>query len=102
MKDAENKVLTRQVANLKTVIMEQGLTMPPPEPVHVAHTAPAPTLTPAVAPAPAPFNPNGQEEFPKPTGESGWQYTGANRAANRPTWGNTTPPPSGTRQRWLG
>ena len=57
--------------------------MPPPEPA----------LVPASAPAPAPFNPNGQEEFPKPTRASGWQFAGgADRAVNRPTWGNTNPP----------
>ncbi len=76
VKDAETKLLTRQVANLKAVILEQGLAMPPPEPVRTAAPDSAP------APAPAPSNPNGQEEFPAPG--TGWQYTGADRAANRP------------------
>ncbi len=53
--------------------------MPPPEPVSTA--APAP----ARAPTPAPSNPNGQEEFSAPG--PGWQFTGANRAVNRPNWG---------------
>jgi len=89
VKESEVRLLTRHVANLKTVIMEQGLTMPPPEPAHVAPAALAP------APAPSPSNPNGQEEFPKPTRASGWQFTGgADRAANRPTWGNTNPLPA--------
>jgi hypothetical protein len=84
VKEAEVKLLTRQMETLKNVIMEQGLSMPPPEPVSTA--APAP----ARAPAPAPSNLNGQEEFPVPG--QGWQFTGANRAANRPNWGNAPPP----------
>ncbi len=45
-KDADVKLLTRQVETLKNVIMEQGLPMPPPEPVS--------TAVPASAKAPAP------------------------------------------------
>jgi hypothetical protein len=83
-RDAENKLLTRQLKILKDVIVTQGLTMPPPEPGN----APAPAPTPAQAPAPA--NPNGLEEFPVPG--PGWQFGGASRAANRPNWGNVPPP----------
>ena len=73
-RDADVKLLTRQVENLKGVIMTQGLfqTVPPPEPV----SAPAPSKAP--------------EELPIPG--QGWQFGGADRAANRPNWG-TAPPP---------
>jgi hypothetical protein len=71
-RDADVKLLTRQVENLKSVIMTQGLTMPPPEPV----SAPAPSNAPEELPVPGP----------------GWHFGGANRAANRPNWGNVPPP----------
>ncbi len=82
-RDADvNKLLTRQVENLKNVIVTQGLTMPLPEPVG----APAP----APVQAPVPASSNAPEEFPTPG--PGWQFGGAARAANRPTWGNMPPP----------
>ncbi len=83
-RDADAKLLTQQVENLKNVIMTQGLTMPPPEPV----SAPAPAST--RAPVPALSNPNELEEFPIPG--PGWQFGGASRAANRPNWGNVPLP----------
>ncbi len=63
-RDADAKLLTQQVDNLKNVIMTQGLAMPPPEPVN----APAPAFTRAPAPAPSiiPSSLNGLEEFPTP------------------------------------
>ena len=84
VKKAETELLSKQVANLKAVILEQGLTMPPSEPVRTA--APAP----AAASAPASTDPIGTEEFGTPG--TGWQFTGANRAVNRPNWGNAQPP----------
>jgi hypothetical protein len=68
------KDLTRQVENLKSVMMTQGLfqTIPPPEPVS------APALS------------NAPEELPVPG--PGWHFGGASRAANRPNWGNVPPP----------
>ena len=83
-RDADVKLLTRQVEKLKNVIVTQGLTMPPPEPV----SAPAPAST--KAPVPALSNPNELEEFPIPG--PGWQFGGASRAANRPNWGNVPLP----------
>jgi hypothetical protein len=83
-RDADAKLLTQQVENLKNVIVTQEQTMPPPEPVN----APAPAST--RAPAPAPSNPNGLDEFPTPG--PGWQFSGASCAANRPNWGNVPPP----------
>jgi hypothetical protein len=47
-RDTDVKLLTQQVENLKTVIVTQGLTMPPPQPVNAP--APASTRTPAPAP----------------------------------------------------
>ncbi len=86
-RDADVKLLTQQVDNLKNVIMTQGLAMPPPEPVN----APARAFTRAPAPAPSiiPSSLNGLEEFPTPG--PGWQFGGASRAANRPNWGNVPP-----------
>jgi hypothetical protein len=70
---ADVKLLTRQVETLKGVIMTQGLSqaVPPSEPI----SAPAPS--------------NAPEEFPAPG--PGWQFGGAERAANRPNWGNAPP-----------
>jgi hypothetical protein len=73
-KDVDVKLLTRQVETLKGVIMTQGLHQPAPpsEPV----SALAPSNAPQELPAPGP----------------GWHYGGADRAANRPNWGNAPPP----------
>ncbi len=72
-RDTDVKLLTRQIENLKSVIMTQGLFQDvPPEPF----SAPAPS--------------NAPEELPVPG--HGWHFGGADRAANRPNWGNVPPP----------
>jgi hypothetical protein len=82
-RDTDVKLLTQQVENLKNVIVTQGLTMPPSEPVNAQ--APASTRDPAPAPSIISSSLNGREEFPTPG--PGWQFGGASRAANRPNWG---------------
>ena len=76
VRDADVKLLTRQVETLKSVIKTQGLFQPEPPPEPVSSSAPAPSKAP--------------EEFPIPG--PGWQFGGADRAANRPNWGNLPPP----------
>jgi hypothetical protein len=83
-RDADVKLLTRQVETLKSVIKTQGLFQPEPPPEPVSAPTPAPSKAP--------------EEFPIPG--PGWQFGGADRAANRTNWGNAPPPePIYSRQR---
>ena len=69
-RDADVKLLTRQVETLKSVIKTQGLFQPEPPPEPVSALAPS----------------NAPEELPVPG--QGWQFGGAERAANRPNWGD--------------